>query len=99
MEKIAKELGYPFDGIHAPANNKDHFSLAYTQFIMPLVKSVQEQQIIEGQNKKIDSQSEQIKKLNARIDELARIIESFKKDKQQSVSSDHTDADLIFKKK
>ncbi len=46
VEKIAKDLGYEFDGVHAPANNKDHYSLAYSQFIMPLVKGMQEQQVI-----------------------------------------------------
>jgi hypothetical protein len=53
VEKIVGELGYSFDGLHIPANDKDHYSLAYSQFIMPLVKAVQEQQqIIEDQNKK-----------------------------------------------
>lgn len=75
VEKIVKELGYSFDGVYAPANDKDHYSLAYTQFIMPLVKSVQEQQkIIEDRNKKIDSQGEQIKKMNEKIEALARVI-------------------------
>ncbi|MBA2250240.1 MAG: tail fiber domain-containing protein [Chitinophagaceae bacterium] len=46
VEKIAMDLGYEFDGVHAPANDKDHYSLAYSQFIMPLVKAVQEQQVI-----------------------------------------------------
>lgn len=44
VEKVAKELGYSFDGVHSPANDKDHYSLAYSQFIMPLVKGMQEQQ-------------------------------------------------------
>jgi len=46
VERIANELGYNFDGVHAPANDKDHYSLAYSQFIMPLVKGMQEQQIL-----------------------------------------------------
>lgn len=44
VEKTAKELGYAFDGINAPKNNTDNYSIAYSQFIMPLVKAVQEQQ-------------------------------------------------------
>lgn len=46
VEKIAGELGYEFDGLHAPVTDKDHYSLAYSQFIMPLVKGMQEQQVI-----------------------------------------------------
>jgi len=44
VERIAKELDYQFDGVHAPTNEKDNYSIAYSQFIMPLVKAVQEQQ-------------------------------------------------------
>ena len=46
VEKVANSLGYDFDGIHKPANDRDHYSLAYSQFIMPLVKAVQEQQVM-----------------------------------------------------
>ncbi|MEO6454973.1 MAG: tail fiber domain-containing protein [Ginsengibacter sp.] len=75
VEKIVRDLGYNFDGVHAPANDKDHYSLAYSQFIMPLVKSVQEQQqIIEDQNKRINSQAEQIKKMNEKIESLIKEI-------------------------
>ncbi len=63
VEKIANELGYKFDGVHAPENDRDHYGIAYTQFIMPLVKSVQQQQkIIEEQNEKINDQQDQIKR-------------------------------------
>jgi len=71
VEKIAKDLGYEFDGVHAPANDRDHYSLAYSQFIMPLVKGMQEQQkIIEDQNKKIKSQDEKIEALIKAVTEL-----------------------------
>lgn len=42
VEKITKEMGYEFDGVHAPSNVRDNYSIAYSQFIMPLVKAVQE---------------------------------------------------------
>lgn len=80
VEKAATQLGYNFDGIHTPVNNKDHYSLAYSQFIMPLVKAVQEQQlIIEDQDKKLNGQAGQIKKMNDRIEELAKVIETLTK--------------------
>ena len=46
IEKACKELNFKFDGLHTPLSDKDHYSLAYSQFIMPLVKAVQEQQVI-----------------------------------------------------
>ena len=30
--------------MHAPTGARDHYSLAYSQFVMPLVRAVQEQQ-------------------------------------------------------
>jgi hypothetical protein len=60
VEKAAKELGYEFDGVNAPQNKKGYYSVAYTQFVMPLVKAVQEQQsMIEDLKKEI----EELKKL------------------------------------
>lgn len=44
VEKAAKETGYNFNGVHKPENENDHYSLAYSQFVVPLVKAVQEQQ-------------------------------------------------------
>jgi hypothetical protein len=71
VEKLANELGYDFDGVHVPTSERDHYSIAYSQFIMPLVKSVQEQQImIEELNKKLSSQDDQIKRLNEKVNAL-----------------------------
>ena len=42
VEKTAKRLGYNFDGVNVPKNPTDNYSIAYSQFVMPLVKTVQE---------------------------------------------------------
>ena len=71
VEKIANDLGYQFDGVNKPAGEKDHYSLAYSQFIMPLVKAVQEQQqIIEGQTAVLNNQQKQIDVLKKQQEEL-----------------------------
>ena len=44
VEQAAQAVGYRFDGLHAPANTRDHYSLIYAQFVVPLVQAVQEQQ-------------------------------------------------------
>ncbi len=63
VEKAAGESGFDFDGIHKPMNDKDHYSLAYGLFVVPLVKAVQEQQImIEQQQKLIDNLRKQAEK-------------------------------------
>ncbi len=42
VEKTANDLGYAFDGVDAPKNNNDVYGLRYSEFVVPLVKAVQE---------------------------------------------------------
>ena len=42
VERAAKELGYDFSGVDAAKNDKDLYSLRYAEFVVPLVKAVQE---------------------------------------------------------
>lgn len=42
VEKAAKDLNYNFSGIDAPKNDKDLYGLRYAEFVVPLVKAVQE---------------------------------------------------------
>ena len=44
IEQAAKEAGFVFDGVHAPKDENDNYSVAYSQFVVPLVKAIQEQQ-------------------------------------------------------
>lgn len=42
VEQTANDCGYVFDGVHAPSSDNDNYGLAYSQFVVPLVKAVQE---------------------------------------------------------
>jgi hypothetical protein len=42
VEEVAQQLGYDFSGIDAPKNGNDHYGLRYAEFVVPLVKAVQE---------------------------------------------------------
>ncbi len=42
VEKTAKDMGYDFDGVDAPKNSNDFYGLRYSEFVVPLVKAVQE---------------------------------------------------------
>ena len=61
VEKTAQALGYNFDGVNAPQNVTDTYSISYSQFIMPLVKAVQEL------NKKNEEQQKTIDELLKRL--------------------------------
>lgn len=55
VEQTAKELGYSFSGVDAPKSDNGVYGLRYAEFVVPLVKAVQEQQkIIEDLTKRIE---------------------------------------------
>lgn len=58
VEKVANEVGYNFDAIHKPENENDNYSLAYGQFVVPLVKAVQE---LSKQNDDLKKELEELK--------------------------------------
>jgi len=57
VEELANELGFDFSGVEVPENEQSMYRLRYAEFVVPLVKAVQEQQ-------------ELIAELRAEIDEL-----------------------------
>ena len=81
---VAERLGYRFDGVHAPANARDHYSLAYAQFVVPLVRAVQEQQAqieaLQAQNAALHAQATQAQADHAALlslqHEVARLREA-----------------------
>jgi hypothetical protein len=46
VEAAAKSIGYDFSGVDVPKNEKDFYGLRYAEFVVPLVKAMQEQQIM-----------------------------------------------------
>lgn len=52
VEKAAKEANYDFSGVDKPKNENDLYGLRYAEFVVPLVKAVQEQQEVINELKK-----------------------------------------------
>jgi len=80
VEEAAKELGYDFSGVDAPKNDKDFYGLRYAEFVVPLVKAVQElnaenelqEQLIEEKDEVIEAIQDEnvaIREENAEIKE------------------------------
>jgi hypothetical protein len=44
VEEAVTSLGFDFDGLEIPKGEAGNYSIAYSQFVVPLVKAVQEQQ-------------------------------------------------------
>ncbi len=55
VEAAADSIGYDFSGLLTPENDNSIYGLSYAEFVVPLVKAVQEQQtIIEELTKRIE---------------------------------------------
>lgn len=76
VESATKEIGYDFDGIYTPENEKDTYGLGYTTFVVPLVKTVQEQQAILEQQLTIHIQQQKMNERDTEIDLLLKRIEA-----------------------
>jgi len=55
VEELANSLGFDFSGVDAPENEESVYSLRYAEFVVPIVKAIQEQQeVIEELRKEIE---------------------------------------------
>ncbi|MDB4161354.1 hypothetical protein N9772_03210 [Bacteroidia bacterium] len=64
VEAAAKKVGFDFDGVSTPQNETDLYGIRYAEFVVPLVKAMQEQQaMIAEQQKTIDGLLERIEVL------------------------------------
>ena len=72
VERAVVESGFEsFDGVHAPENEHDNYSVAYSQFVVPLVKAVQElNTTVEGLKAVNAAQQQMIDSLIAEIKSL-----------------------------
>ena len=77
VEAAAKKIGYDFSGIDAPANQKDLYGLRYAEFVVPLVKAVQElSKMNDDKDAAMNSLKSQIATLKAEMEELKAMIVS-----------------------
>ena len=66
VEKAAIEAGYDFSGVDKPKNEKDLYGLRYADFVVPLVKAIQEQQ------QTITHLQEQLEILTKRVEQMLK---------------------------
>ncbi len=64
VEQAAQETGFTFHGVDAPKNENDYYGLRYAEFIVPLVKAMQEQQLT------INKQQQEIEELKILVIQL-----------------------------
>jgi len=68
VEAAVKQTGFNFSGVDVPTNAKALYGLRYAEFVVPLVKAVQEQQAtIEKQQVLMNIMQKEIEELKAKI--------------------------------
>jgi hypothetical protein len=95
VEKTAAKLNYDFSGVYKPQNNKDVYGLSYSDFVVPLIKAVQE---LSKQNDSLKQNNQVLNdKLNAlssKIDQIENAMSQccsrFSSNLQPDVSSQST---------
>jgi hypothetical protein len=60
VEQAAKKLNYDFSGVDKPQNNNDFYGLRYSDFVVPLVKAVQE---LSKENEELKKELQELKEL------------------------------------
>jgi len=86
VEKAAKEAGYNFSGVDVPKSENEFYGLRYSEFVVPLVKAMQEQQqtiqslqqTISTQNSFMGHQDKKMVDLQRQLDELKQLIQHSK---------------------
>lgn len=99
VEQSANEVGYDFNGVHVPENANDNYSLAYAEFVVPLVKAVQELDLLNNlKSERIEILEGDLANVNINnklqqkeIDELKTIVA-----KMQSLVTTSSSGELII---
>ncbi len=73
VEAAAKKINYDFSGVDAPANDKDVYGLRYADFVVPLVKAVQE---LSAKNDSLQNQNLTQQKINADLEQRIAKLEA-----------------------
>src|SRR5450432_2627846 len=75
VEKAAAKFNYDFSGLYKPQNEKDLYGLSYSDFVVPLVKAVQElNDSNEAKNDKINFLQDEVDSLKIGLQELRDLI-------------------------
>ena len=84
VEQAAKRLGFEFSGVDKPKNQDDLYGLRYDNFVVPLVKAVQE---LSKQNQELKAQNEEQEKRIEKLESMISAQQSFTNTKAQVTNS------------
>jgi trimeric autotransporter adhesin len=92
VEQAAKDAGYDFSGYVAPKNKWGLYTISYEQFVVPLVKAIQEQQLI------IDKLQKQVTAAKVETPMQTRSQESINEELKKQIAEMKIEIELLKKK-
>ncbi len=92
VEKAAQKVNYNFSGVDPAKNSKDLYGLRYAEFVVPLVKAVQElndslKQTNTALNTKVDTQQKQLDSQQQQLNDLKNTIAQMRSAMSQCCNS------------
>ncbi|MEM9686688.1 MAG: tail fiber domain-containing protein, partial [Bacteroidota bacterium] len=84
VEQLLNENKYTRIGIEPPQNDRDHYTIRYSEFVVPLVRAMQEQQ------QSIETQQKHIETLQQHIETLENVSTDNTTESFQNKSADST---------
>jgi hypothetical protein len=72
VEQSARSIGYAFSAVDTPKNDHDLYGLRYAEFVVPLVKAVQE---LSAQNDQIKKENETMARENQQVMQKLAILQ------------------------
>jgi len=73
VEDAAKKAGYDFSGVDIPKNENDFYGIRYADFVVPLVKAVQE---LSAENSELKMVNHELERELTRMNERLSAIEN-----------------------
>lgn len=73
VEAAAKKIGYTFSGVDAPKNSNGFYGLRYAEFVVPLVKAVQE---LSKKTDEVDALKKQLTSQQQQTDEMKKQLQN-----------------------
>src|SRR5450631_618911 len=87
VEKTANKFNYDFSGLYKPQSEKDLYGLSYSDFVVPLVKAVQElSDSLKDEKDKNAAQDAKIDSLEARLERIEQMMQGGMYDTSASLS-------------
>lgn len=89
VEALSETIGFNFSGVEKPKNEKSHYGLKYAEFVVPLVKAIQELDqkninledrlaILEAENRSLQQQVQKIDQLEIQIQQMVLLLQEQK---------------------